>query len=95
MKDLSIALLLDVYGELLNEKQRRIAKDYFYDDLSLSEISENEGISRQGAHEAIKRSEQLLRFYEDKLHYHKTVTELKSALDNNNFNEIRKIIEKL
>ena len=47
MKDLSIALLLDVYGDLLTDRQQRIARDYFYDDLSLSEISENEDISRQ------------------------------------------------
>ncbi len=95
MKDLSIALLLDIYGELLNDKQLRIAKDYFFDDLSLSEISENEGISRQGAHEAIKRCEQLLRFYEDKLHILEITSNLKSAAENKDTDTIYKIIEKL
>lgn len=95
MKDLSIAFLLDVYGELLTDRQQRIARDYFYDDLSLSEISENENISRQGAHEIIKRTEQLLLFYEEKLHYSKTVYELKEAATQKDINTILKIIENL
>lgn len=95
MKDLSIALLLDVYGDLLTERQQRIARDYFYDDLSLSEISENEGISRQGAHEIIKRTEQLLLLYENKLNYSKTVYDLKDAAEKKDIAAIYKIIEKL
>ena len=95
MKDLSVALLLDIYGELLNEKQLRIAKDYFFDDLSLSEISENEGISRQGAHEAIKRCEQLLNFYESKLHILKISDSLKRAAENKDTKTIYEIIDKL
>ena len=95
MKDLSIALLLDVYGDLLTDRQQRIARDYFYDDLSLSEISENEDISRQGAHEIIKRTEQLLLFYEEKLHYSRTVYDLKEAANNKDIGTIYKIIEDL
>lgn len=95
MKDLSIALLLDVYGDLLSERQQRITRDYFYDDLSLSEISENEGISRQGAHDIIKRSEQLLLFYEEKLNYSKTVYNLKKAAEEKDIDTIYNIIEKL
>lgn len=95
MKDLSIALLLDVYGDLLTERQQRIARDYFDEDLSLSEISENEGISRQGAHEIIKRTEQLLYFYEEKLHYSKTVYDLKKAAEKKDTAAIYKIIDNL
>ncbi len=95
MKDLSVALLLDVYGDLLTERQQRIARDYFDDDLSLSEISENEGISRQGAHEIIKRTEQLLLFYEEKLQYYKTVYDLKEAAEHNDTSAIYEIIKKL
>lgn len=95
MKDLSVALLLDVYGDLLNDRQQRIARDYFYDDLSLSEISENEGISRQGAHEIIKRCEQLLYFYEDKLHYSETLYRLKDAAEKKDNEAIYKIIDSL
>lgn len=95
MKDLSVALLLDAYGALLNDKQYRILKDYYYDDLSLSEIAENEGITRQGAHETIKRSEQLLNFYEEKLHILDTSSRLKSAAKVKDFDTILDIIDKI
>ena len=45
-KDLHISLLFDFYGSMLTEKQRRIVEYYYNDDLSLSEIAENEGITR-------------------------------------------------
>ena len=47
-KNLEIALLFDFYGEMLTEKQRDVVELYYDDDLSLSEIAENEGITRQG-----------------------------------------------
>lgn len=59
-KDLHVALLLDYYGELLGEKQRRLVDSYYNSDLSLSEISENEGITRQGVRDGIKRAEAFL-----------------------------------
>ena len=62
-KDLSVVLLLDYYGGLLNERQRRLVEYYYCDDLSLAEISDNEGISRQGARDAIVRAvEKLVSF---------------------------------
>ena len=48
-------LLYDFYGELLTEHQRKIYEDAVYNDLSLSEIAEMQGISRQGVHDLIKR----------------------------------------
>lgn len=59
-KNLEISLLLDFYGEMLTEKQRDFAGYYYNDDLSLSEIGENEGISRQGVRDSIKRAESQL-----------------------------------
>ena len=56
-KDLKTAELLDIYGGLLNKKQRAALELYYFDDLSLSEISENVGISRQGVNDLIKRAE--------------------------------------
>ena len=56
-KNLEISLLLDFYGEMLTEKQRDMVDYYYNDDLSLSEIAENEGITRQGVRDAIKRAE--------------------------------------
>ena len=51
-KNLEIAVLLDLYGDMLTEKQRDFLGYYYNDDLSLSEIAENEGITRQGVREA-------------------------------------------
>ena len=58
---LIMALLYDYYGELLTEKQRTCFDLYYNQDLSLAEIAEQEGISRQGVHDAISRAETLLR----------------------------------
>ncbi len=61
-------LLYDFYGELLNEHQRSIYKDAVFNDLSLREIADEHGISRQGVHDLIKRVDRVLAGYEDKLH---------------------------
>ena len=56
-KKLTYGILLDYYAALLTERQRELLSAYYNDDLSLSEISENTGISRQGVRDAIKRGE--------------------------------------
>jgi len=61
-------LLYDFYGELLTEHQQRIYEDAVYNDMSLSEIAQEQGISRQGVHDLIKRCDKLLQGYEEKLH---------------------------
>ena len=67
-KNFEISRLLDLYGTLLNEKQRNMLVCYYEEDLSLSEIAQNEGISRQGVSDAIRRAEQQLKSFEEKLH---------------------------
>lgn len=62
------SMLFDFYGELLTEHQRKIYEDAVYNDLSLSEIAEEQGISRQGVHDLIKRCNKILQDYESKLH---------------------------
>lgn len=62
------SLLYDFYGELLTEHQRNIYEDVVFNDLSLSEIAEEQGISRQGVHDLIKRCYKILGGYEEKLH---------------------------
>lgn len=69
MKDLNVSALLDVYGAFLSEKQRLLTEYYYNDDLSLSEIAENEGITRQGASDLIKRSVAQLNSFEESCHY--------------------------
>lgn len=70
MKDfVYINSLYDEYSELLTEKQKNYFQNYFFEDLSISEISENEEISRAGAHKAIKEVIQKLENYEDKLKF--------------------------
>lgn len=66
-KIVQIALLFDFYGQLLTEKQIEIIDMYYSNDLSLSEISEQLGISRQGVYDTLKRAEKTLFEYEDKL----------------------------
>lgn len=60
-------LLYDFYQDLLTDKQKQYAELYFEDDLSLGEIAEEFGISRQAVYEHIKRAEVLLEEYETKL----------------------------
>ena len=62
------AYLYDFYGEMLNDHQRRIDEDFVFNDLSLGEIASEEGISRQGVADMVKRCEKKLLAYEEKLH---------------------------
>ena len=81
-------LLYDFYGELLTEHQRRIYEDVVMNDLSLSEIAQEQGISRQGVHDLIRRCDRILAGYEEKLHLVEKVAstkrlaaEIQTALD--------------
>ena len=65
---IELAYLYDFYGELLNEHQRQIYEDFVLNDLSLGEIAAEEGISRQGVHDMVKRCSKKLMDYENKLH---------------------------
>ena len=66
-KDLNVTILLDVYGQLLTEKQRFAIDMYYNEDLSLAEIAEEIDISRQGVRESIKQGEKHLLEYEEQL----------------------------
>ena len=80
--------LYDFYGRLLTVHQQRIYEDVVFNDLSLSEIAENEGISRQGVSDLIKRCNKSLISYEEKLGLIKKFDETKSYLK-----EIQRIIK--
>ncbi len=96
VKDLNISALLDVYGEFLSQKQRDFTEYYYNDDLSLSEIAENEGVTRQGVNDLIKRAVAQMTAWEEKCGYCKKFLRLKELSENNNINqEIKAIIENL
>ena len=65
-KNLEVTLLLDFYGEMLTQKQHDFLVYYYDEDLSLSEIAENEGITRQGVRDVIVRAEAYMTEIEDK-----------------------------
>lgn len=62
------ALLYDFYGELLTDHQKDIYEQFVLEDLSLSEIAQGAGISRQGVHDLVRRCQKILEGYEGKLH---------------------------
>ena len=61
-------LLFDFYGELLTEHQQNVYQDAVLEDMSLSEVADNYGISRQGVHDLLKRCDKSMQDFEDKLH---------------------------
>ena len=71
------SLLYDFYGQLLTEKQRQIYEEVRFGDLSLSEASELFGVSRQGIHDTVRRVEEALDRYEEKLGLVKQFREVK------------------
>lgn len=66
-KDLEVGLLLDFYGELLSDSRRQAAELYYNEDLSLAEIAEDAGITRQGVRDSISKAKVQLNEYEQKL----------------------------
>ena len=80
-KNLKLACLLDFYGEVLSERKQSVLSMYYNEDLSLAEIAEEIGISRQGVRELIKKSEEELLFLEEKLGLEKKLKEALSQSD--------------
>lgn len=78
-KDMTVGLLLDFYGGVLSEHTRTLLSMYYGEDLSLAEIAESEGISRQGVRHAIKKGEEELRFLEGQLGLAAQFASLKEA----------------
>ncbi len=98
-KDLEICTLLDFYGPFLSEKQRNLLHHYYNEDLSLSEIAENEQITRQGVRDLIKRGEIQLRKYEQECCWCQNVLALQQVIesdktDTQKIESIKKIIDK-
>ena len=77
------SLLYDFYGELLTPHQKEIYEEAVFDDMSLGEIAQEQGISRQGVHDLVKRCDKILSGYEEKL---KLVEK---------FNQTKKMVEEI
>ncbi len=74
------SMLYDFYGELLTQHQKNIYEDAVFNDLSLGEIADEQGISRQGVHDLIKRCDKILNDYEDKLHLVAKFTRIRTKI---------------
>lgn len=86
--------LYDIYGELLDDKKKEYFESYYFDNLSLGEISENLDVSRNGVHKQLKVIEDKLKFYEEKLGLYKKRKELRSIIDICS-DEIKEKLEKI
>ena len=103
------ALLYDFYGELLTEHQKSVYSDIVLNDLSYSEVARDEGISRQGVFDLVKRCDKILEDYESKLklvekfmetkervsRIHELATDLKSMTDRDELTEKINEIEEI
>jgi predicted DNA-binding protein YlxM (UPF0122 family) len=76
-----ISILYDFYGSLLPPKQREIFRLYYEDNLSLGEIAEEYGLTRQGIHETVKRGEKKLRDFEKRLGLIRKFNQEKQTVD--------------
>ena len=86
--------LYDIYGELLDDKKKEYFESYYFDNLSLGEISENLEVSRNAVHKQLKVVEDKLKFYEEKLCLYSKRRELMSIMDACS-DEIKEKLEKL
>lgn len=73
-------LLYDFYGELLTDHQKNVYQDAVFNDMSLSEVADCYGISRQGAHDLLRRCDKLMHGYEEKLHLIQKFSGIKERL---------------
>ena len=98
-----ISMLLEIYGKLLTEKQSQMLEDYYNHDLSLSEIAENQDITRQAVRDNIKKGENKLFELEEKLsimkrtleqekHIQEILTELSKITDYSSDKKIEKVL---
>lgn len=78
-KTVRIGQLLDLYGKLLTERQRRFVTLHFFEDMSFGEIAREFGISRQAVHDAVRNGEEALNNYEEKLGLAERFSEAESA----------------
>ena len=91
-----LIILYDYYGDLLSADNRRYFEDYYFDNLSLAEIAQNDNVSRNNVHKHLKSCEEKLLFYEEKLGLYKKkklLEDIIKDIDNEEIkNKIREIL---
>jgi len=80
-KNLEMSILLDFYGNMLTDKQREVVEWYYNEDLSLSEIAEHTGTTRQGVRDSIKRAESQLIDCEQRMGLRARFNKIQKAID--------------
>lgn len=80
-KFVRIAMLLDIYGGLLTEKQKEFVELHYEEDYSFGEISQEHGVSRQAVHDAVKHAEKTLENYEEKLQILEKINSQKEVIE--------------
>ena len=90
-----LIILYDYYGELLSDIQREYFELYYFDNLSLAEISENDGKSRNAIHKCIKSSSSKLYEYEDKLKLYEKRKKLNKVIGLIEDNKIKEVLRDL
>lgn len=90
-----LIILYDLYGELLNDKQQQYFEEYYFNNLSLGEISENLNISRNAVHKSLQSIEEKLQFYEEKLKLYKKSKIIYDIIDKESSQEIKKILKEM
>ena len=90
-----LIILYDLYGELLNDKQKKYFEEYYFNNLSLGEISENLNISRNAVHKSLQSIEEKLQFYEEKLKLYKKSKIIYDIIEKESSQEIKKILKEM
>lgn len=90
-----LIILYDFYGELFNEKQKEYFEEYYFNNLSLGEISEKLNVSRNAIHKVIQGIEEKLKFYEEKLNLYKKNKILHDIMEKVEDKELKEILEEL
>ena len=90
-----LTILYDYYGDLFNQNQRNYFEEYYFNNLSLSEISENQNVSRNAVHKQVKAIENKLRDYELKLKLFEKSTKLKKIIESIKDDKLKKQLEEL
>lgn len=93
-KTIYLNSLFDYYGTLLTKKQQAYFKDYYFDNLTLSEIAENENVSRNAVYKQIQNAENKLLYYEKNLKQYENSKKIKKIIQNLD-TKIKKQIEEL